>query len=155
MRGQRCAEHAAASDGGTKVDIETNALAAPVSKAGGPEPMADDAVQSTRDFLSRVVPWPEDNAPGHINLHWTILCDDGKLIWTGKPCRCVDELMRLVRWVLSRPNARDVYFCLSLQRDCRQGKNGRLTAQRSKANALALKALWIDVDVKEAPRGYS
>jgi hypothetical protein len=120
----------------------------------------DDGYERATDeiagFLARVVPWPDsDDAAGYVNLHWTMLGDDGKLIWTGKPCRCVDEFMRLTRWALTRPSTRDVYFCLSLQRCSRQNSKGKLAVMRSQQNALALKALWLDIDVKQPPKGYA
>jgi hypothetical protein len=43
----------------------------------------------------------------------------------------------LVDRILRRPDARDVYYCLSLQRDCKIS-NGKLIAIRSGKNALAL-----------------
>jgi hypothetical protein len=107
-------------------------------------------------FLDRVVAWPDtDDAAGYVNLHWTMLHDDGKLIWTGKPCRCVDDFMQLTRWALTRPSTRDIYFCLSLQRCCRQNSKGKLAVMRSQQNAIVLKAIWLDIDVKEPPKGYA
>jgi hypothetical protein len=107
-------------------------------------------------FMARVVPWPEgDAAPGYINLHWTIPQPTGKPKWTGKPVRSVADFQRLVNWVLSRPNTGDIYYCLSLQSKAGINKRGSPIAERSLQNALAVKALWLDIDVKEPPNGYA
>jgi hypothetical protein len=107
-------------------------------------------------FLTRVVPWPQDDAsPGYINVHWTIPQQAGKPRWTGKPVRSVAEFQGLVHWVLSRPNAGDIYYCLSLQSKAGVNKHGNPIAERSLQNVLTLKALWLDLDVKEPPKGYA
>ena len=48
-----------------------------LSAAGAPAPEKDVA-----DFLSRVVPWPQPDAPGFINVHWTFPSHGGM---GGKP----------------------------------------------------------------------
>ena len=48
-----------------------------------------------------------------------------------------------------------MYFCLSLQAKTGPLRNGKLTALRKAANAVALKAIWLDIDCnKEPPKGY-
>ena len=116
----------------------------------------DGRVTELTDLLTRVLPWPKDGEAGFINLHWLIPAprDPNTLIWIGKPTRTVEEFLSLVKWVPSRPTTRDVYFCLSLQ--SQTGKNSRkLTAVRNKGNALLLKAIWLDIDVKPPPKGYA
>jgi hypothetical protein len=136
------------------VRAPVTAQAPAVTLNGGGE--CERARDEVAEFLARVVPWPDsDDATGYVNLHWTMLGDDGKLIWPGKPCRCVDEFMRLTRWALTRPSTRDVYFCLSLQSETRTNKRGRVVAARLQKNAIALKAIWLDIDVKEPPKGYA
>ncbi len=113
--------------------------------------------KNVADFLRRVLPWPKDGEPGFINLHWLIPAprDPNKLIWIGKPTRTIEEFLSLLEWVLSRPTTRDVYFCLSLQAHTKKNGSGNLTAVRNKENALLLKAIWLDIDVKPPPKGYA
>jgi hypothetical protein len=111
------------------------------------------------EFISRVVPWPESpEAPGYINLHWTFWDGDDRPRnppWGGIATKTVEEFMRALDWVRAQKNTRDIYFCLSLQSQTRTNKRGRVVAARSQRNALALKAIWLDIDVKEPPKGYA
>jgi hypothetical protein len=52
-------------------------------------------------------------------------------------------------------NLGDIYFCLSLQANCEKTEKGTLKSKRSADGALLLKAIWLDVDVKEPPKGYA
>jgi hypothetical protein len=123
-----------------------------IQEGGAAERETSDIAQ----FFSRVVPWPQDDTElGYVNLHWTIPQPTGKPRWTGKPVRSVAEFQRLVSWVLARPNTGDIYYCLSLQSMTGLSKRGSVIAARSLQNVLALKALWLDIDVKEPPRGYA
>jgi hypothetical protein len=123
--------------------------------AVGRESASDEIAQ----FMARVVPWPENSeAPGHINLHWTFWHGDDppkNIPWAGIPTRTVEEFMKALDWVRARKNTRDIYFCLSLQSQTRTNKRSRVAAARSQKNALALKAIWLDIDVKDPPKGYA
>ena len=50
---------------------------------------------------------------------------------------------------------KDIYFCLSSQAKVGKIINGKTYAARHKDDALALKAVWLDIDVKEPPKGYA
>lgn len=112
---------------------------------------------SLREFIARVVPWPRANAPGAVNIHWRMVHPQSKsLIWTGRPTHSVDEFVSKVTWALRRSQTfKDIYFCLSLQGGTGRSKNGKLTVVRSQADARALRSIWLDIDIKEAPRGYT
>jgi hypothetical protein len=118
---------------------------------GGP---ANDIAQ----FMARVVPWPAQGEPGFINLHWRIPNphDAAKSdLWTGKPTRTVNEFMNLLDWVKRQKSTRDIYFCLSLQSKTALSRKGAVTAARHGEDALLLKSLWLDIDVKPPPKGYA
>lgn len=111
------------------------------------------------EFMSRVVPWPEQDGPGFINLHWLrpSLRAPGKIVWSGKVCRGPKELIEASRWALTKATIRDQYFCLSLQ-SMAKVRSGRATPERSQHNAAALRSLWIDLDVtgsNKAGKGYA
>jgi DNA primase catalytic subunit len=61
----------------------------------------------------------------------------------------------LVERLLQSPQVRDIYFCLSRQRAYKLDQSGKPAADRSKENAVALKSLWLDIDVKDPPKGYA
>lgn len=132
------------------ISSEGNASATSVRSA------TDDDVAR---FMARIVPWPESTNPhGFVNLHWTFWDGDeapDAPPWAGIPTKSVAEFMSALRWARAQANTRDIYFCLSLQSQTRRNKNGRVVASRSKSGAIALKAIWLDIDVKESPKGYA
>jgi hypothetical protein len=92
---------------------------------------------------------------GYINLHWTRQAKEGM---GGRPFTKVADFISRAQWSAANPKScKDVYFCLSLQRDHGKVFNGTVTAARSQKNAVALKAIWLDVDVKpdEPEKAYS
>lgn len=110
---------------------------------------------SIKEFLSRVVPWPGDG-PGYVNLHYTMAREDGgKPFWSGLPTRTVDALISRAGWAVRQPFIRDIYFCTSLQSDMRTDKKGKARPLRLQKNALGMKAIFLDIDVKDPPKGYT
>lgn len=104
---------------------------------------------SVREFMSRVVPWPADqSSAGYVNIIWT----PG---FTGKPYRNVTDFLGGVKWATSKTNIRDIFYCLSLQDRTKTNQHGKVVAHRHADTALALKSIWLDIDVKEPPKGYA
>lgn len=110
-----------------------------------------------RDFFSTIVPWPEPGQPGYINLHYTMTRPGvaGKPFWSGLPTRTVDDFLSRAAWAVKQDFIKDIYYCLSLQSEKRTDKKGKDKPVRLQKNVLSLKAVWIDVDVKEEPKGYA
>lgn len=107
-------------------------------------------VLNIRDFMRRVVPWPETaGAPGYVNLHWTK--PDPKYNGVmGRPFKDVDDFLSTVQFANGKPSwYKDIYYCLSSQLNTGKVYNGRATAMRNKPNALALRSVWLDIDVKD------
>src|ERR1017187_9167393 len=102
----------------------------------------------TREFMSRVVPWPGATAPGYVDLVWA----PG---FNGKPFKSLDEFMKMADWAIRKVTIKDIYYCLSLQREASTNHRGNLSAKRHSSLALSLKSLYIDIDVKEPPKGYT
>jgi hypothetical protein len=100
-----------------------------------------------RDFLLRVLPWPGDDLPGFCNVHtqWRI---DDKTPWSGVPTRDVDIFLQEVHRHNTMRSPPDIYMCLSRQSNVKT-VGDKQKAAKSQQNALALKAVWLDVDVKE------
>ena len=119
-----------------------------MSAAGAP-----DSEKKVADFLSRVVPWPQPDTPGFINVHWTFPSHKGM---GGKPFTDLPDALSFIEWAKSHPEAvKDLYYCLSLQAKSGPMRKGKPTALRRAANAVALKAIWLDIDCnKEPPKGY-
>ena len=110
------------------------------------------ACDQTVNFIERVVPWPQNGAPGHINLHYTSPKGPGM---RGRPFTRLEDFMQRARWCAAHEtSARDVYFCLSLQAKVGKVYGGQTTAARHASDALLLKAIWLDIDVKPG-EGYA
>jgi hypothetical protein len=103
-----------------------------------------------QEFMERVVAWPGQDGAGYINLHYPSNNPHIRAM-PGKPFTKVDDFMKFVDFAVRTFNA--VYFCLSTQSQTKTYKNGNVGAERKKENAVALKSIWIDVDVK--PGGYA
>lgn len=124
------------------------------------------SLEQARQFLARVVPWPEDGSISWIGVHNTWVPDDAKPgdkpRWSGRACRTVAEAERAVQYALNGKGSRDLYVCMSAQREAQAvtsvGKQGqmytRYKAVRLAENAVALKSLFLDIDVKEGS-GYA
>jgi Domain of unknown function (DUF927) len=109
----------------------------------------------TQEYLAKVLPWPQDgDAPAYINIHWTSteLNRHGKPFWGGRATRSLKEAANTVRWALTLDNVRDIYVCMSSQKEAlpRTSKKGHnyLLPQRSQANVVALRSLYMDLDAK-------
>jgi hypothetical protein len=129
----------------TELDLRVNAMAMDL----GP----------TAQFFDRVVPWPKENEPGYVNLHWTFEGEkDGKpaTFWGGRAVRNLQDAVNAIVWALGNTATRDIYFCTSLQKEAHEktDKTGRKywTPIRNQPNAIGLKSLFLDIDVKEG--GY-
>lgn len=102
-------------------------------------------------FISRVLPWPRDGDPGVVNLHWTSPKGPGM---RGRPYTNVAHFLSMAAWGSKHADSiKDIYFCLSLQSAVGETINGHARAHRSQQNALTLKAIWLDIDVKP-DKGY-
>jgi hypothetical protein len=110
------------------------------TKQGGATPR--DEIER---FMAAVVPWPANNEPGYINLHYTYADRNGM---GGRAYTNLSDLIGMAQRASTRPNIKDVYFCLTRQSAATPEKDGKLKAFRRKENATHAKALWIDADVK-------
>src|ERR1035437_8080823 len=109
------------------------------------------------EFMSRVVAWPADSTAGYVNLHWktTSYKYPGKDFWSGRPTETVKGFVELVHWAVGKPHIKDIYFCLSTQNAVGTAKRGRTKVLRLQENATFLKAIWLDIDIKAPPHGYT
>jgi hypothetical protein len=78
---------------------------------------------------------------------------DGKTFWTGTPTRDVEQFLSNVFRYLGWRSVPDVYMCLSRQRDHKTNAKGEIRAAKSQASALALKSIWLDLDIK--PKAFT
>lgn len=122
----------------------------PVTTPTGPAMIVDQM----RALFTRVLPFPPYGDPGaHFNVHWTYVSKkDGKIYWSGRACRTVEEMIDAVLFAMRNPSTKDIYFCLSGQRLAEQKTIGSRTFMapiRAQQNATQLRALFIDIDVKE------
>jgi AAA domain len=130
------------------------------SKQTYPGPRLPTVSESVRRFLARVAPMPDPYQDAHyFNIHWTVSpADGGKPIWTGRAVRSIDEAEHAINHALVRKNTLDIYFCLSAQSEAIQKSTttgGKYLAPvRRRANAIKLKSIWLDIDVKQNGDGY-
>lgn len=104
----------------------------------------------TRDFLSRVLPWPTGGARGYVNTHVHLAGKDGRNTWTGRPHTDIDDFINQAHeystWTFAK--TADVYMCMSRQRDTKApNAKGLIASAKSQTAALAMKGLFVDLDV--------
>jgi hypothetical protein len=113
---------------------------------------ASTGLDDARSFLARVVPWGD----GYVNLHWRFQGEGyDRPGWGGRATRTLDEALGSLRFQLNKPTTLDIYVCMSAQREAiirEHGNRHWAAALRSGPNAVALRSLFVDVDVKEG--GY-
>ena len=102
--------------------------------------------------MEQVVAWPGSEGPGYVNLHWTSPKGPGM---RGKPYKDVQSLMDMAQYATNKPAVyKEIYFCLSTQSATGKLIHGHPVAARIKQNAIRLKAIWLDIDVKDGPKNY-
>ena len=111
--------------------------------------------KNLREFLRRVLPWPGDDGQGFINAHAMMRNNDGSKPWTGTPTRDVDQFLQVVHTMLGWTNPPEIYMCMSRQAQTKLNKDGKVRAAKSQEHALALKSIYLDIDVKTPPKGYA
>ena len=106
-----------------------------------------------RQFISAVLPWPQEGEAVYCNIHWRTLASNQKLYWDGRATQGVDEFIKTLGWALKQPDIKDLYVCMSQQSVMEQKTSakgyGYKKAVRSSENATFLKSFFIDVDVKD------
>ncbi len=121
------------------------------------------AYEGLKYFLYRVLPWaPLGDPNSYINIHWTYQRPSyNRPAWAGRACVSIDECVQNVEWARKLADTKDFYVCMSTQRECdevRKAASGRVTrrAKREGTNAVQLRTLFADIDVKGAhANGYA
>jgi uncharacterized protein DUF927 len=112
-------------------------------------------------FLASVVPWPTPGwtgefPPHYVGIHYTVERPGptGKMerIFPGRACTSVEQAINNIEWrMANRPS--DLYLCMAGLRQPTEkinAKTGRKywNSWRPKANALWMKSVFADIDVK-------
>lgn len=110
--------------------------------------------------MERVIPWPGPSGPGWVNAHYRFTAPDGKPRWYGEPFKEPADFIHRAQMLAMDPRKCDIYYCTTVQREAEDRlakKTGRVfkVAKRDASNATLVKAIWLDVDVKDPPKGYS
>jgi hypothetical protein len=126
--------------------VTSEVMTGPVS------PLATAALDQARSYLAKVIAWPE-SGEAYVNLHWSeVKLGNDRPIWSSRACRSLDETMRALTWIRALPGKREIYVCLSSQRlaEDKTSKNGNKyrAAIRGQHNVVALKSIYLDIDVK-------
>ena len=126
----------------------------PGTMSSTPPTAAADPFAQARQYLARVLPWPNaGETPAYVNIHWTFQGENfDKPAWTGRAVSSVNEAINAIQFALKGANTRDIYVCLSTQRESeeRTSANGfkYRVPIRSQQNAVALRSLFLDIDCK-------
>lgn len=111
------------------------------------------SIEKARDFLAKVLPFNANDNDAYFNIHWRSQSNDGRYFWGGRAAQSLEGLVKSLSWATKQPDIKDVYICMSSQSTAeeRTSKAGYkyLNAVRSQAHVVALKSLYIDIDVKE------
>jgi hypothetical protein len=135
---------------------------APERLPSTPWAASGDAFAQARQYLARVLPWPENPGDAYIDIVWTFVPPDGNVRtdangkklypWTGVAVSSVNEAISLIARKQKQDNTRDIYACLSSQRHYEEKTSANgfkwKKAIRNQPNAFALKSLFIDLDAK-------
>jgi hypothetical protein len=121
--------------------------------------------KSISAFMRAVVPWlGSDEDPGWGNLHYDFAPKPNQpkrkneTAMPGWAIRSVEGFTQMSSFALSKPEQfPNQFLCVSMQKENtganKSGNNYK--ALRRKANALALKSVWVDVNIKPgAPKHY-
>ena len=138
--------------------MTTDCQAAKVSTAGSARdanPYSAKGWAATKEFLSKVVPWPRDD-PGYVNLHYSIRNKEAgkKDFVTGRPFRDIEKFLNFAVWASNADDIKEIWYCMSLQAEAGTNKAGKPKAVRRHQNTRSLKSLWADVDVKDDDKHY-
>src|ERR1700724_957761 len=108
-----------------------------------------------RVYLAKTVPWPKTKEDGYVNIWWMSPNTNGgdKLQFAGRAVHTIDEAIRTIAWIGSKPDTLGVYACMSRQSmaEERVSANGfkYLNARKSQATAIDLKSIFLDIDFKD------
>jgi len=108
-------------------------------------------LERDKKFISLALPEPQDGQ--FLNIIWSSTGQNGKKFWDGRACTSVDEFAKTVDWMSKAGEPKDMYVGMSLQARCEEKISQKgykyKRALRSAADVVAIKSLFIDVDVKE------
>jgi hypothetical protein len=120
-------------------------------------------LDQAREYLARVIPWPQAGEQGFVNIHWTFPPSkpraDGKPAWAGRAVVTMAEAVSALNMALKAgSDTLDIYACMSKQSTSEGKVSGKgfkyAKPVRLAANAISLKSFFIDVDygkVKKNP----
>jgi hypothetical protein len=109
-------------------------------------------LEHARQFLERVLPPLPSDRPAYINIHWSGLSSEGRRFWDGRACESIDEAVKNIAWA-NKMGDKDIYVCMSTQAKAETKTsvkgNAYKKALRLADDVVAIRSLFIDVDVKE------
>ena len=108
-------------------------------------------------FVSLVLPWDfRHDKPVYFNVHWKtdrVSPKSGKPYWGGRAAVSAKALANTIAWAKSLASVQDIYICMSAQNTAEQKvsskNNTYFEPVRLQPNTLALRSLYMDLDVKE------
>jgi hypothetical protein len=111
-------------------------------------------LEQARQYLARVIAWPQEGEPGWVNLHWKYTVEgDAKPRWGGRAIRTLDAAINALEFAQKSPTTTDIYVCMSSQSQAKEltsKKNSNFkfyTPLRDQQYVVGLKTLFLDIDI--------
>jgi len=114
------------------------------------------SLDQAREFLARVLPWPQAGEAAWLDIFWTFEPKDlqpgRKLPWSGRAVSTMEAAVKAIEFATKSPSAKDIYCCMSSQSAAQETVSAKgwkyHKPVRLAENAIALKSLFLDLDAK-------
>ena len=116
--------------------------------------------EQARQYLARVLPWPQQgDGPAWVNVVWSKQQGDKK-IWMGRAVTTLDDAIKAIAWAQKDKATLDIYAGQASMKEAQERTTAKgwkyYSPVRLQENAVHLKSLWLDIDLKEGVdvKGY-
>jgi hypothetical protein len=108
-------------------------------------------MDNAKKFLARAVPWPEPPDDWWVTVHWTFERDGRTFMGKGRAFKTLADAAYWIERIRDQRKA-DVYVCMSAQAVAAEATSTGgwkyHIPDRKAHNAVCLRSLWLDIDVK-------
>jgi len=114
--------------------------------------------ENAATYLARVLPWPQQgDGPAFVDVIWSFKSEKfDKPGWSGRAVTTVEDAVKAITFASKSADTRDIYVCQSSQREAQERTSAKgfkyLQPVRSQEGAVALKALFLDIDADKVAK---
>jgi len=131
--------------------VNTDIVAAAPGNQRQAEGAKCETPPSVEDFFARILVWHSESTPGFCNIHWRNPKFEHGM--PGKPYTRLIDFMAGRDWLVAHPNiAKDIWFATGQQKNTAVDP---AKALRNRANTTLMKSIFLDIDIKDPPKGYT